>query len=100
MAKKHGKKYREVRKMIDSGKQYDPVEAVQAIKKTAYVKFDPTVVFWPDNDAAIEPYFSELYMIGPTFVVLEWAVTISMCQVTFRDKGRIYFSFYFDFNET
>jgi large subunit ribosomal protein L1 len=40
---KHGKKYREVEKLVDSEKLYEPQEAVSLLKKLNYVKFDPTV---------------------------------------------------------
>src|SRR5437660_9747738 len=39
----HGKKYLEVAKLIDHEKLYQPQEAVSLLKKTNYVKFDPTV---------------------------------------------------------
>ncbi|HLG65226.1 MAG TPA: 50S ribosomal protein L1 [Ktedonosporobacter sp.] len=39
----HGKKYQEVAKLIDHEKLYQPQEAVSLLKKTNYVKFDPTV---------------------------------------------------------
>ena len=41
--KKHGKKYREVAKLVDSAKAYTPEEAVELAKKTSYVSFDATV---------------------------------------------------------
>ena len=40
---KHGKKYIEAEKLIDSEKLYQPQEAVSLLKKLNYVKFDPTV---------------------------------------------------------
>jgi large subunit ribosomal protein L1 len=40
---KHGKKYREVVKLVDANKMYSPKEAVELINKTAYTKFDGTV---------------------------------------------------------
>jgi large subunit ribosomal protein L1 len=40
---KHGKKYREAEKLVDSEKLYEPQEAVSLLKKLNYVKFDPTV---------------------------------------------------------
>lgn len=39
----HGKKYREVSKLVDTAKLYEPQEAVSLLKKMNYVKFDPTV---------------------------------------------------------
>ncbi len=39
----HGKKYLEVAKLVDHEKLYQPQEAVSLLKKTSYVKFDPTV---------------------------------------------------------
>src|SRR5437660_11420586 len=39
----HGKKYLEVAKLIDHEKLYQLQEAVSLLKKTNYVKFDPTV---------------------------------------------------------
>ncbi|GER87980.1 50S ribosomal protein L1 [Dictyobacter vulcani] len=41
--KKHGKKYLEAIKQVDSEKQYQPEEAVSLLKKISYTKFDPTV---------------------------------------------------------
>lgn len=38
-----GKKYLEVKKLIDSKKLYTPEEAIDLIKKTKTVKFDPTL---------------------------------------------------------
>ncbi len=43
MTVKHGKKYNEAEKLIDSTKLYEPREAVELLKKVNYVKFDPTV---------------------------------------------------------
>ncbi len=43
MTVKHGKKYNEAEKLIDSAKLYQPQEAVELLKKMNYVKFDPTV---------------------------------------------------------
>ena len=40
---KHGKKYEEVLKLIESNKLYQPQEAISLLKKMNYVKFDPTV---------------------------------------------------------
>ncbi|HEX8036501.1 MAG TPA: 50S ribosomal protein L1 [Ktedonobacterales bacterium] len=40
---KHGKKYLEAAKQVDSEKLYEPAEAVSLVKKLNYVKFDPTV---------------------------------------------------------
>ncbi len=43
MTVKHGKKYNEAEKLVDSSKLYEPKEAVELLKKINYVKFDPTV---------------------------------------------------------
>lgn len=43
MAKKHGKKYREVAKLVDRTRAYAPEEAIPLVKRTAYTKFDATV---------------------------------------------------------
>ncbi len=40
---KHGKKYQEALKLIESDKFYQPQEAISLLKKINYVKFDPTV---------------------------------------------------------
>jgi large subunit ribosomal protein L1 len=40
---KHGKNYVAAAKLIDHESVYDPKEAVSLLKKTSYVKFDPTV---------------------------------------------------------
>jgi large subunit ribosomal protein L1 len=40
---KHGKKYLEAAKLIDRTKLYDPMEALELVKKTATAKFDETV---------------------------------------------------------
>lgn len=40
---KHGKKYVESKKTIDSSKLYSVAEAVELVKKTLYTKFDPTI---------------------------------------------------------
>ncbi len=40
---KHGKKYLEALKLIDSSKLYQPQEAVSLLKQINYVKFDSTV---------------------------------------------------------
>jgi large subunit ribosomal protein L1 len=39
----HGKKYREVAKLVEPEKLYKLDEAISLLKKTSYVKFDPTV---------------------------------------------------------
>ena len=43
MARKHGKKYREVAKLVDRTKTYSPDEAVNLVKQTTYTTFDSTV---------------------------------------------------------
>jgi len=43
MAVKHGKKYLEVAKLVDSAKAYEPLEAIEVAKKTARAKFDEPV---------------------------------------------------------
>jgi large subunit ribosomal protein L1 len=43
MTQKHGKKYREVAKLVDDDKLYQPAEAIELLKKLSYVNFDPTV---------------------------------------------------------
>jgi len=40
---KHGKKYNEMAKKVDSTKIYSPVEALQLVKDTSYAKFNATV---------------------------------------------------------
>ena len=40
---KHGKKYTDAAKLIESGKFYDPTEATKLVKKTATAKFDETI---------------------------------------------------------
>ena len=40
---KHGKKYREAAKLVDSEKTYQPTEAIEMLKKMSFVKFDPTI---------------------------------------------------------
>ncbi len=40
---KHGKKYAEVKKLVDSTKIYSAAEACELIKQTSYAKFDATV---------------------------------------------------------
>lgn len=39
----HGKKYREAAKQVEPNKLYKLDEAISLLKKTSYVKFDPTV---------------------------------------------------------
>jgi large subunit ribosomal protein L1 len=39
----HGKKFEEVAKLIEAGKEYSPEEAASLVKKTARAKFDETV---------------------------------------------------------
>jgi len=43
MAKKHGKRYREVAQLVDRTRAYAPEEAIPLVKRTAYTKFDATV---------------------------------------------------------
>jgi len=40
---KHGKKYQEASKLIDTAKTYSPEEAIELAKKASYAKFDETV---------------------------------------------------------
>ena len=40
---KHGKKYLESLKLVETGKLYQPREAISLLKNMNYVKFDPTV---------------------------------------------------------
>jgi len=39
----HGKKYREAAKLVDRDQVYDPAEAVDLLKQTSVVNFDPSV---------------------------------------------------------
>jgi large subunit ribosomal protein L1 len=39
----HGKKYNEAAKLVDDDQVYDPAEAVDLVKQTSVVNFDPTV---------------------------------------------------------
>jgi len=39
----HGKKYREIAKLVDPKKLYTPQEALTLVKKASYVAFDPSV---------------------------------------------------------
>lgn len=43
MVVKHGKKYREVAKLVDREKAYTPEEATELIKKAKFAKFDESV---------------------------------------------------------
>lgn len=43
MAQKHGKKYLEAAKKVDSARLYTPEEAIKLVKDTSYTKFDSTV---------------------------------------------------------
>ncbi len=43
MAKKHGKKYLEVAKLVERDRQYTPTEAVDLVKRTSYTNFNGTV---------------------------------------------------------
>jgi large subunit ribosomal protein L1 len=43
MARKRGKKYQEVAKLVDRTQTYQPQEAVDMVKKSSYTKFDATV---------------------------------------------------------
>src|SRR5207249_4826650 len=40
---KHGKKYVAAAAQVDEDKVYEPKDAVDLLKKTSYVKFDPTI---------------------------------------------------------
>src|SRR5256712_8568778 len=50
---KHGKKYLEALKLVESDKLYQPQEAVSLLKKINYVKFDPIVEF--HGKLAVDP---------------------------------------------
>jgi large subunit ribosomal protein L1 len=43
MARTHGKKYREVAKLVDRTREFQPGEAVKLVKETSPTKFDATV---------------------------------------------------------
>ncbi len=43
MSKKHGKKFQEIKKLVDPNKHYDLPEAIALAKKTSFVKFDATI---------------------------------------------------------
>ena len=40
---KHGKQYLAAIAQVDDDKMYEPGEAVEMVKKTSFVKFDPTI---------------------------------------------------------
>ncbi len=66
---KHGKKYNESKKLVDSTKLYSIADAVELLKKTAYAKF------WWSVDIAINtlanPKFND-QMIRSTTVLPHW----------------------------
>ena len=39
----HGKKFRDAAKLVDRTKAYEPAEAVDLVKQTSVVNFDPSV---------------------------------------------------------
>jgi large subunit ribosomal protein L1 len=39
---RHGKKYREVAKLVERGRPYPPLDAVRLLKETSFVNFDPS----------------------------------------------------------
>ena len=41
--RKHGKRYQEVAKLVERGQVYEPEEAMELLKETAKVNFDPSV---------------------------------------------------------
>lgn len=66
---KHGKKYVESKKTIDSSKLYSVAEAVELLKKTIYTKFDPTI------EVAINTFANPKYndqMIRSTTILPHW----------------------------
>lgn len=40
---KRGRKYKEAAKLIEPGRLYSPIEALELVKETSYTSFDPTV---------------------------------------------------------
>ncbi|MFN2226954.1 MAG: 50S ribosomal protein L1 [Anaerolineae bacterium] len=40
---KHGRKYREAAKLIEPGRLYSPIEALDLVKETGYTSFDATI---------------------------------------------------------
>ncbi|MGH2412091.1 MAG: 50S ribosomal protein L1, partial [Chloroflexota bacterium] len=40
---KHGKQYVAAAKLVEDGKLYSPPDAVNLLKQTSFVKFDPTI---------------------------------------------------------
>ena len=54
---KVGKKYAEALKLIEADKLYEPVEAIELVKKTATAKFDETVEISFNNSDANECIF-------------------------------------------
>jgi len=66
---KHGKKYVESKKTIDSNKLYSVAEAVELVKKSIYTKFDPTI------EIAIKTFANPKYndqMIRSTTILPNW----------------------------
>jgi len=62
---KHGKKYKESKNLIDSGKAYPLAEAVELLKKTLTTKFDATVEIAVNTHA--NPKFND-QMIRATMI--------------------------------
>jgi large subunit ribosomal protein L1 len=64
--KKHGKKYKESSKLVDSTKAYSIAEAVALLKKSGYTKFDGSVEIAVKTNA--DAKYSDQMMRGTTIL--------------------------------
>ncbi len=76
---KHGKKYTDSAKLIDTLKAYDPEEAVDLVQKTSKAKFDETIEI--SVRLGVDPRHADQQVRGA--VVLP---TVSICSVAPKSR--------------
>ena len=76
---KHGKKYQEAAKLIESQKLYDPDEAFELVKKTATAKFDETetddLLIWL-NKAYLLFFYSQFTFYSSPFSIPDFLFSV------------------------
>lgn len=84
---KHGKRYSELAKLVDSTRLYDPAEAVDLVQKTANAKFDETVEM--SIKLGVDPKYADQQVRGVVVLPHGTGKTLRVLALCKADKENI-----------